>query len=117
MSDKEWMLEANLARGALPTGEPLEALYGAGPWTRQPEREPEAVQCEVCGGEAYALEEEVVCPHCELVEAAQVALEEAKGRLAHALGTREQQRVDDAKLELYLAEQELLELRGKERGK
>jgi len=33
--------EDDLARGCLPTGEPLECLYGTGWWTEMPEEEPE----------------------------------------------------------------------------
>lgn len=32
MSD-EWSFEANIEHGELPTGEPLEALYGTGWWS------------------------------------------------------------------------------------
>jgi len=68
MSD-EWSFEANLVRGCLPTGEALEALYGAGPWTPQPEPEPPVVQCHVCGGQAYDLGDEIDCENCGIVEA------------------------------------------------
>lgn len=110
MRRDEWSLEANLARGSLPTGEPLEALYGAGPWTRQPEQEPEVVQCEVCGGSAYDMGDEVDCVHCDLVEQAKAEWVEAEKNLLRALGTREQQCVDDAKLDVYVAKELYMEL-------
>lgn len=30
---REWSLDECIARGSLPTGEPIEALYGTGYWT------------------------------------------------------------------------------------
>jgi hypothetical protein len=30
---REWSLDACIERGCLPTGEPLEAAFGVGPWT------------------------------------------------------------------------------------
>jgi hypothetical protein len=66
MSD-EWSFEANLARGYLPTGEALEALYGAGWWTEEPEPEPPVVQCHVCGGRAYDLGNRIDCENCGIV--------------------------------------------------
>lgn len=54
--DKEWSFEANLQRGYLPTGEPLEALYGEGWWTEEeegPDQEWPVTQCPQCGGQAY----------------------------------------------------------------
>lgn len=68
--DNEWSFEANLARGCLPTGEPLEALYGVGPWTEEPEPEPPVTQCHVCGGQAYDLGDRIDCEKCGVIEAA-----------------------------------------------
>ncbi len=31
--EREWSLDACIARGCLPTGEPIEAKFGVGPWT------------------------------------------------------------------------------------
>ena len=50
--------EDDLARGCLPTGEPLECLYGMGWWTEIPEEEPakpEPKVCEACGGDGLIL--------------------------------------------------------------
>jgi hypothetical protein len=63
-----WSFEANIARGYLPTGEPLEALYGAGPWTLQPEPQPQVVQCHKCGGRAYDLGDVIDCENCGVVK-------------------------------------------------
>ena len=64
----EWSYQANMARGHLPSGEPLEALYGVGPWTQQPEPDhPPVVQCHVCGGQAYDLGEEIECENCGVI--------------------------------------------------
>ena len=46
--------EDDFARGCLPTGEPLECLYGMGWWSEIPEEEPvepEPKVCEACGGD------------------------------------------------------------------
>ena len=53
----------DMARGCLDTGESLEALYGAGPWSdygleREAER-PQIIQCHICGGNAYDLGDEL----------------------------------------------------------
>ena len=64
----EWSFEANLNRGCLPTGEPLEALYGAGWWTPLPPEEPHVVQCHKCGGQAYELDGEIDCENCGIVD-------------------------------------------------
>lgn len=67
MSD-DWSFEANMERGHLPSGEPLEALYGVGPWTPQPEPEPSVVQCHKCGGHAYELSwDEIDCENCGII--------------------------------------------------
>jgi len=60
----------DLERGCLKTGEPLEALYGTGWWTREPEPDlgPEVVQCPRCGGQAYDLGSELDCENCGIVE-------------------------------------------------
>ena len=44
--------EDDLARGCLPTGEPLECLYGMGWWTEMPEEEPESVDLHIAKLEA-----------------------------------------------------------------
>ena len=44
--------EDDLARGCLPTGEPLECLYGMGWWTEMPEEEPESVDLHIAELEA-----------------------------------------------------------------
>ena len=68
MSTDEWSFEANLERGCLPTGEPLEALYGAGWWTEEPHPDcPPVVQCYKCGGNAYDLGDEIDCENCGIV--------------------------------------------------
>ena len=65
MSTKDWSFEANLERGCLPTGEPLEALYGAGWWTQETESGwPLVVQCHRCGGNAYDLGSYLDCENC-----------------------------------------------------
>ena len=68
MSD-EWSLEANLDRGHLPTGEPLDALYGTGWWTHQPSAEdgPSLVQCRHCGGRAEDLGTTIDCENCGVI--------------------------------------------------
>lgn len=67
----DWSFEANIRRGYLPTGEPLEALYGPGPWSPEPsfEREPDIVQCHLCGGQAYYLGDTIDCENCGEIEA------------------------------------------------
>ena len=64
--ENDWSFNANLARGHLPNGEPLEALYGVGWWTELPEPEPEPpiVQCHICGGHAYDCGEYIDCENC-----------------------------------------------------
>ena len=66
MSDA-WSFEANLQRGCLPTGEPLEALYGTGWWTEEPEPDPPVVQCHKCGGRAYEYSDHIDCENCGTV--------------------------------------------------
>lgn len=66
MSD-EWSFQENMQRGCLPTGEPLEALYGVGYWTDMGEDEldcPPIVQCHICGGNAYDLGDKLDCENC-----------------------------------------------------
>ena len=65
--DDEWSFDANMERGYLPTGEPLEALYGTGYWTPQPDPEPEVVQCHICGGRAYDLGDRIDCENCGVI--------------------------------------------------
>lgn len=68
MSKEDWSFEANLERGYLPTGEPLEALYGTGPWTPWPGPDcPPVVQCCQCGGQAYDLGDRLDCENCGVV--------------------------------------------------
>ena len=65
MNDRDtWSLDACIARGCLPTGEPLEAAFGVGPWTHQPEREPELVECPSCHEPAYCMNDQIQCPNC-----------------------------------------------------
>ena len=57
--------EDDLNRGCLSTGEPLEALYGTGRWTQEPEPEPPVMQCYKCGGRAYKLAwDRIDCENC-----------------------------------------------------
>lgn len=67
MSDNDWSFQANLERGCLPTGEPLEALYGAGWWTQQPLPEPPVVQCHKCDGSAWDLGDRIDCGNCGII--------------------------------------------------
>ncbi len=64
----DWSFEANMERGSLPTGEAVEALYGTGPWTPQPEPETPVVQCHKCGGRAYDLGETIDCKNCGVIK-------------------------------------------------
>lgn len=68
MFEDEWSFQANLERGCLPNGEPLEALYGVGWWTEDPEPEPKVVQCHLCGGRAYDLGDQIDCENCGVVD-------------------------------------------------
>lgn len=66
----DWSFEANLERGCLPTGEPLEARYGTGWWSREPRSEsdcPPIVQCPHCNGHAYDLGNKIDCENCGIV--------------------------------------------------
>ena len=67
MERDEWSFEANMERGYLPTGEPLDALYGTGWWTQQNEPEPEIVQCLRCGGSAWDLGDTIDCENCGVI--------------------------------------------------
>jgi len=68
MSD-EWSFQENMNRGCLPTGEPLEALYGGGPWSEEQAPDwPPIVQCRICGCHAYDLGGEIDCENCGIVE-------------------------------------------------
>lgn len=71
MARDEWSFEANLKRGYLPTGEPLDAMYGPGWWTDEPEpdREPFVIQCHECGSRAYDLGKRIDCESCGIIEA------------------------------------------------
>ena len=61
----EWSFKANLERGTLPTGEAIEALYGTGWWTHQPDADcPPVTQCHKCGGRAYDLGDTIDCENC-----------------------------------------------------
>jgi hypothetical protein len=61
--------EEDLDRGHLPTGEPLEAKYGAGWWTHQSEAGsyPDIVECHVCGGRAWDLGTTIDCENCGVI--------------------------------------------------
>lgn len=65
MSD-DWSFNANIERGELPTGEPLEALYGTGWWTEEPKQPdcPPGGPCPECGGSAYDLGDCIDCENC-----------------------------------------------------
>jgi len=64
----EWSFEENMDRGALPTGEPLECLYGAGWWSAEPAPAPPIVQCYQCGGHAYDLgHDRIDCENCGVI--------------------------------------------------
>jgi len=65
----EWSLETSLQRGCLPNGEPLEAAFGTGWWTEEPEPEPEPpiTQCHICGGQAYDLGDKIDCENCGII--------------------------------------------------
>jgi len=67
MNRDEWSFEANIARGCLPTGKALDALYGTGWWSQQQEREIPVTQCHICGGQAYDLDEHIDCENCGLI--------------------------------------------------
>jgi hypothetical protein len=68
LRNADWSFEANLERGHLPTGEPLEALYGTGWWTEEPQPDcPPIVQCHICGGHAYDLGGKIDCENCGIV--------------------------------------------------
>ena len=58
--------EEDMNRGCLSTGEPLEALYGGGPWSDDilEHREPPVVQCYRCDGPAYDLGGVLHCKNC-----------------------------------------------------
>ena len=68
MSD-DCSFEADMRCGHLSSGEALEAAYGAGWWTRQPERLPPVIQCQRCGGQAYDLRDRIDCENCGMYEA------------------------------------------------
>jgi len=69
MDEIDWSFAANLNRGHLPTGEPLEALYGAGWWSEDQYRQPcpPVTQCHACGGHAYDLGHEIDCENCGVI--------------------------------------------------
>lgn len=76
MDDDDWSFAANLARGHLPTGESLEALYGHGWWSEEQYRQPvcpPVVQCHVCGGHAYDLGHEIDCEKCGVISNTQIS--------------------------------------------
>ena len=62
----------DMARGHLENGEPLEALYGTGPWSDwgRPDQLPDVTQCHVCGGRAWDLGKEIDCENCGKIEVA-----------------------------------------------
>ena len=57
----------DMAHGYLETGEPLDALYGAGLFANQQPDLPPVIQCYVCGGTAYDLGTE--CENCGRIPA------------------------------------------------
>jgi hypothetical protein len=60
-------LDDDIARGCLPSGEPIEARWGQGLWseTDEKDREPEIVQCPKCNGNAYFLGiDGIDCENC-----------------------------------------------------
>ena len=58
----------DIDRGYLETGEPLEALYGTGWWSREQERDcPQIVQCFRCDGNAYDLGDTIDCENCGVI--------------------------------------------------
>lgn len=79
MTEEDWSLETCIDRGCLPTGEAVEALYGTGWWTREPDNPylPSIVQCHVCGGQAYGLGEQIDCENCGKIAAAAKKREES----------------------------------------
>lgn len=74
----DWSFAANIDRGYLPTGESLEALYGAGWWTEEPPQEqlPPIVPCHKCGGQSYDLGDEIDCENCGIISIEQDAQDE-----------------------------------------
>ncbi len=59
----------DMARGCLPTGEPLECAYGVGWWTEMPEEEPEPEPelkpCPFCGGTKICTEKSINLNYCD----------------------------------------------------
>ena len=58
---------ADIERGYLENGESLEARWGTGWWTEQPEREPEyyGAECPFCNEEAWYCDDEFLrCEKC-----------------------------------------------------
>jgi len=60
-------LDEDIARGYLENGEPIEAEWGSGWWSSQPEQEPDYCggECPFCGREAYFIEYQFIsCLFC-----------------------------------------------------
>lgn len=60
-------LHDDIARGMLENGEPLEARWGTGYWTEQPDPEPEYYggECPFCGQEALYCDDKFMnCEKC-----------------------------------------------------
>ncbi len=63
-------LDDDIARGCLPSGEPIEARWGSGWWSVHPEQypEPDYLQCPICG--AWAIDygddgDDIECSWCD----------------------------------------------------
>jgi hypothetical protein len=64
----EWSLENCIQNGCLPTGEPIEALYGVGYWSDMGNDEPRVCQCPKCEtGRAFELSDGIDCENCGFV--------------------------------------------------
>ena len=73
MSREGWTLSECVDRGCLPTGEPIEALYGTGWWTEQEqEQEPwDVCECPQCHNAAYIWPDgSIDCERCKNAEGA-----------------------------------------------
>lgn len=78
----EWSLEASIERGCLPTGEPIECLYGTGWWTEQPIPDcAPIIQCHKCGSQAYDLGDEIDCENCGIIPLAEGERKRGEGAL------------------------------------
>ena len=70
-------LQEDISRGCLENGEPLEACWGTGYWSEEPEQEPEPEvyqkECPICGcEESYSYgygdedDDHVYCKNCRI---------------------------------------------------